>query len=95
MFKLRDGAPEALEKLAEGLGKVQALLPDPDAAEGGEYAIGKEFTNADCAVMPLLISIGIVAKMDLGKLEPGMGKKLGDMLAGSLVTRPVYEASRR
>ena len=69
-------------------------FPDPDATEG-EYPIGREFTNADCAVMPLLTSIGIVAKTDLGKLEPGMGKKLGDMLAGSLVTRPVYEASRR
>jgi len=87
MFKLRDGAPEALEKLAEGLGKVQALLPDPDAAEGGEYAIGKEFTNADCAIVPLLAYIEIVTETDLGKIEPGVGKKFGDTLAGGKFDR--------
>ncbi|KAI9458072.1 hypothetical protein HD554DRAFT_1755811 [Boletus coccyginus] len=82
MFKIKDGAPDGFEKLAEGLEKIQALLPDPDATEGGEYAIGREFTNADCAIAPLLASIELVTRTDLGNIEPGMGKKFGNTLAG-------------
>ncbi|KAG8216299.1 hypothetical protein J3R82DRAFT_6362 [Butyriboletus roseoflavus] len=81
------GVPGALEKLIEGLEKIQTLLPDPDADEGGEYAIGKDFTNADCAIVPLLASIDVVAKTDLGRFEPGTGTKLGETLAGQKFDR--------
>ncbi|KAH0834662.1 hypothetical protein J3R83DRAFT_10177 [Lanmaoa asiatica] len=81
------GVPGAYEKLIDGLDKIQTMLPDPDAAEGGEYAIGKDFTNADCAIVPLLASFELIAKTDLGKFEPGTGKKLKETLAAAKFDR--------
>jgi glutathione S-transferase len=80
MFEIRTSVPGAVERLIEGLEKVQTLLPDPDAAEGGEYAVGKDFTNADCAIVPLLAFVELAVRTDLGK--PGTGEKLGEALAG-------------
>ena len=82
MLAVRPGFPEAHERVVEGLEKIQRLLPDPDAAEGGEYAIGKDFTNADCAIVPLLARFELAIRTDLGNFEPGMGKKFGETLAG-------------
>ena len=81
------GIPGTFERIVEGLEKIQALLPDPDAAEGGQYAIGKNFTNADCAIAPLLVVVELAARTDLGKFEPGTGKKLGEVLAGEKFER--------
>ena len=86
MFEFHQGIPGAFQKVVEGLEKIQALLPDPDAADG-EYAIGKNFTNADCALVSLLAVIELAARTDLGKFEPGSGKKLGEVLAGEKFER--------
>jgi glutathione S-transferase len=80
MFEIRTSVPGAVERLIEGLEKVQTLLPDPDAAEGGEYAVGKDFTNADCAIVPLLAFVELAVRTDL--VKPGTGEKLGEALAG-------------
>ena len=87
MLESHRGIPGAFERIIEGVEKIQALLPDPDAADGGEYATGKNFTNADCAIVPLLATIEVAARTDLGKFEPGSGKKLGDVLAGEKFER--------
>ncbi|KAH0834660.1 hypothetical protein J3R83DRAFT_10170 [Lanmaoa asiatica] len=86
-LKLVRGTPGAYEKLIDGLEKIQTMLPDPDAAEGGEYAIGKDFTNADCAIVPLLASFELIAKTGLGKFELGTGKKLEETLAAAKFDR--------
>ncbi|KAG9315060.1 hypothetical protein JVU11DRAFT_4172 [Chiua virens] len=54
--------PVTIDKLIEGLEKIHSLLPDPDALDGGEYAIGKEIANADCAIVPFLAWIQIATK---------------------------------
>ncbi|KAG9311890.1 hypothetical protein JVU11DRAFT_8147 [Chiua virens] len=77
----------SIDKIIEGLEKIQVLLPDPDAADGGEFAIGKDFTNADCAFVPLLSVLEIIGKTDLGKFQPGLGKKLAEELAGDKFER--------
>ena len=87
MFQIRTGVPGAYERLIEGLEKVQRLLPDPDAAEGGEYAIGKDFTNADCALVPMLALLELAIRTNQEKFEPGLGKKLGEALAGAKFDR--------
>ena len=81
------GIPGIFESVVEGLEKIQALFPDPDAADGGEYATGKNFTNADCAIVPVLVVVELAARTDLGKFEPGTGKKLGEVLAGEKFER--------
>jgi len=86
LFDFAKGVPGGFEKLVEGLEKIQALLPDPEAA-GGEYAMGKVFTNADCAIAPILGTIEVAARTDLGRFEPGAGKKVGEMLAGTKFDR--------
>ena len=87
MLEFNQGIPGAFEKVVEGVEKIQALLPDPETANGGEYATGKNFTNADCAIVPLLGILELVARTDLGKFEPGTGKKLGEVLAGEKFER--------
>jgi len=87
MFEIKSGVPGAYERLVEGLEKIQRLLPDPDAAEGGEYAFGKDFTNADCAVVPLLALFELATRTDYNKYEPGIGKKLGEALSGEKFDR--------
>lgn len=82
LFDIRNEVPGAVERLIAGLEKVQTLLSDPDAAEGGEYAFGKDFTNADCAIVPLLAFVELAARTGLGKIEPGTGEKLRATLAG-------------
>lgn len=79
--------PGALDKLVAALEKVQSLLADPDAADGGEYATGKDFTNADCAMVPIITVVKLATKTDLGGFEPGAGKKLGEILAGEKFER--------
>ena len=87
MFEIARAVPEALERLFEGLEKIQALLPDPDAADGGEFATGKNFTIADCAIVPILTMIELIARTDLGRFEPGTGKKLAEKLGSEKFTR--------
>ena len=87
MFQIRTGVPGAYERLIEGLEKIQRLLPDPDAAEGGEYAIGKDLTNADCALVPILALLELAIRTNQEKFEPGLGKKLGEALAGAKFDR--------
>ena len=83
-LEVSDGIPGAYERLIEGLKKVQRLLPDPDAADAGEYAIGKDFTNADCAIAPMLATFELSIRMGLEKFE---GKKLGEALVGTKFDR--------
>jgi len=80
----RGGGPEAFDKMIEGLEKIQALLPDPDA---GEYALGKDFTNADCMLAPLLAFCQLACKTGLGRFEPGAELKLKEALAGEKLER--------
>ena len=87
MFQIKTGVPGAYERLIEGLEKVQRLLPDPDAAEGGEYAVGKNFTNADCALVPMLALLELTIRTNQEKFEPGLGKKLREALAGAKFDR--------
>jgi len=86
-FELVQGNSDVNEKIIEGLEKIQALLPDPDAADGGEFATGKDFTIADCAIVPILAILAIASKTDIGRIEPGAGKKLGEALAGEKFER--------
>ncbi|KAF8429442.1 hypothetical protein L210DRAFT_3418782, partial [Boletus edulis BED1] len=80
MFDIAKDVPGAFERMVEGLETVQALLPDPEAA-GGEYAMGKVFTNADCAIAPILGTIEVATRTGLGRLKPEVTKKLEEMLA--------------
>ncbi|KAG6370881.1 glutathione S-transferase [Boletus reticuloceps] len=80
MFNIAKDVPGALEKMMEGLETFQALLPDPEAA-GGEYAMGKVFTNADCAIAPILGTLQIAARTDVGRLKAEVAKKVEEMLA--------------
>jgi len=82
------GGPEAFDKMIEGLEKVQALLPPhPDAVKGGEYALGKDFTNADCVIAPLLAFCQLACKTGLGRFEPGAELKLKEALEGEKLER--------
>lgn len=89
-FEVGARVPGALERLVKGLDEIQALLPDPDAPDGGEYAIGKDFTIADCELLPLLVFIHVTVKADVWTWEPNTGKKLEAILA-----EPKFDRLRR
>ncbi|KAG9311924.1 hypothetical protein JVU11DRAFT_8185 [Chiua virens] len=82
--------PGAFDKLLQGLEMIQALLPDPDAADGGEYAIGNEFTNADCAIAPLLAWIQVATKAGPEMFDSEDGK-----IFAETVTGPKFERLKR
>ncbi|KAN0085643.1 hypothetical protein V8E55_006777 [Tylopilus felleus] len=87
LLDINRGVPGAHEKLVQGLAKIQSLLPDPEAADGGEYAMGKDFTNADCAIVPLLAALDAVVKMEYENAELGDTKQFGEMMAGAKFER--------
>ncbi|KAG9311927.1 hypothetical protein JVU11DRAFT_8188 [Chiua virens] len=76
----------AFDTVLAGLEKIQALLPDPEAADGGEYAIGRSFTNADCAIAPLLAWVQVAANT----FDSEDGKQFAETVTG-----PKFERMKR
>jgi glutathione S-transferase len=67
--------PDTLFKAVEDL---QALI----VKEGGQFAVGNEFTIADAAVLPFLARIEVALKYEVGAFAPGEGPKAWSELAG-------------
>jgi len=84
---LARGSSDVNDKIVAGLARIQSMLPDPDATDGGKFATGNDFTNADCTVVPFLALLELATKTDLGRFEPGTGKKLGEELAAGKFER--------
>ena len=89
LLVIKSGVPGAREKVVQGLEKIQSLLPDPEAADGGEYAIGKDFTTADCAIAPWFAVIDVGIKIELGNAESGDAKHIAEIMAGTKFERLV------
>jgi glutathione S-transferase len=71
----RGESPDALFKAFEDL---QTLI----VKEGGQFAVGNEFTIADAAVLPFLARIEVALKYDIGAFAPGEGPKAWNELTG-------------
>ncbi|KAF5344350.1 hypothetical protein D9758_013280 [Tetrapyrgos nigripes] len=90
---LGDSSPQNIASMFEAVEITQRLLADPEKEKegGGEYALGKEFSNADAAIAPFLVRWEIGLSEDIGAYEEGEGKKVWDLLS----KEAKYERFRR
>jgi len=76
--------------LFEATEAIQKLLPaNPDT--DGEFAVGKDFSNADAAIAPFLARWEVSLSNDIGAYDEGEGKKVWEVLS----TEPRFERFRR
>lgn len=87
---LGDSSPASVQALFEATELIQRLLPAKPEEEG-EFALGKEFSNADAAIAPFLARWEVGLSNDIGAYDEGEGRKVWEVLS----TQDRYARFRR